>query len=371
MDWPASAGDYRPRLDAVRAALYSLLDQLTPDDRITLISFNAQARVDVPLVTGAQRARLEPAIAALKPQGGTNIMAGLRLGYQQLVGKEAPDRARRILLLTDAQPNVGPSGAADFFAKLQEYAAANVGFTLLGVGYDFGDAFAREISQVRGANGFYLADDARIATVFSQDFDFLVTPAAYDLTLDVGVPDGVGIRAVYGVPDYLPGRTGARITVPTLFLSRRGGGAAIVMRLTFSTTPDFAQPVALGGLALAYTLPDGTRESSELALALPAGLSPTGEPAHFADPAARRGALLLDTALVLREAAWLGWGRRLDAAQMIKDFLECFDEMSLGLSDRTDPSSRGLSQERRLLEQLLTNLGGYYGWGGYYEGYYP
>ena len=61
--------------------------------------------------------------------------------------------------------------------------------------------------------------------------------------------------------------------------------------------------------------------------------------------------------LVLHDAAEdaLG-GRGFEGIGLLDAFLPYFDEMSLGMSDRTDPSSRGLSDERELIETLRETI---------------
>jgi Ca-activated chloride channel family protein len=354
MSWSASDAEWRPRLSAVKEALYHLVDQLDGDDRLTIVSFSNSWRVDLPGTAGSDKDAAHAAIDRLKARGNTSMFAALKRGFELAEQQKSDTRASRVILFTDAQPNVGPEGSSQFIELIRSFAAEDIGFTLMGVGWDFGDELAREISYVRDANSFYLANSDRISTVFDEDFDFLVTPVAHDLVLDVRIPDGVGIRDVYGVPDYIPGTGGARIVVPTMFLSRREGGGAIVVRLTTSATPTFEEDVTFGELSLRYTLADGTRERSSLDVTVPAGTAPTGDPPYFSDPSLRRAALLLDTALVLKDADRAAYqGREADAGKMLTAFLAYFDQASLGMSDRTGRSSRGLRDERDLLETLL------------------
>ena len=57
---------------------------------------------------------------------------------------------------------------------------------------------------------------------------------------------------------------------------------------------------------------------------------------------------------MLQDATRAAWdGRYDDAERMLEEFLDEFDQATLGMSDRTDPSSRGLKDERELLEALL------------------
>jgi hypothetical protein len=74
--------------------------------------------------------------------------------------------------------------------------------------------------------------------------------------------------------------------------------------------------------------------------------------------------VLLDTALALRKTVLLMSGRNYGPAQEYVDgFLQYFDQATLGMSDRIDPTERGLRQERDLLLRLL-------GTSSYYSGYY-
>ena len=368
MEDPASASDYRLKMDAVKQALHSLVDRLTADDRLALVSFNERVRVDLASAAVTDPAKVHERIDALKPQGNTNLHEALRVGFEQVAAAGESTQARRVIVFTDALPTVGPTTSAEILDIVQANADRGIGFTLMGVGQQYGTDLAQDISNVRLGNAFFLSDADRIAQIFNDEFDFLVAPAAYDLTLEISIPESVGIRDVYGVPDYVPGSRGARVTVPTLFFSRREGGAIIVVRLTFAQTPDLSQDVVVGQLSMHYTLPDGTARQLGTELVLPAGQSPTGDPTYYSDPAARRAALLLDTALVLREAVDAAVeGRGSAAVEMLRGFLADFDKRSLGLSDRTDPSSRGLSDERDLLETLLGTLTRYpYGYIYYY-----
>ena len=354
MDGSASADDFRSKMEAVKQALHSLVNQLDQNDRLALMSFNNFWTLDFPAGPIGDGKAVRAAIDRLKSLGSTRIFTPLEAAFQATLDGSSNGRADRVILFTDALPNRGPEGSPQFVDLIERFAKQDVGFTMMGVGLSFGTELAQDISRSRGGNSFFLSDDERISTVFDDDFDFLVTPVAYDLELAVRIPDAIGIRDVYGVPDYEPGTRGARISVPTLFFSRREGGGAIVVRLTSAETPDLEEDVTIGEATLSYTLADGTERSAEFSIVLPAGISPSGDPAYFSEESARRAAVLLDTALVLKEATRAAWdGRYDDAEQMLVEFLNELDQATLGMSDRTDPSSRGLKDERELLESLL------------------
>lgn len=357
MDGWASASDYRSKLESVQQALHTLVDQLGPDDRLTLLSFNTRVTTDLPATAGDSKDVMHNRIDRLKADGNTNLFDAMRKGFESLSATADGGRDSRLIVFTDALPNNGPSSSGEFLDMQRTYAEQGISFTLMGVGEDYGQQLAADIAQVRGGNAFYLADEERITQIFTEEFDYFVSPAANDLVLEIAIPDGVGIRDVYGVPDYVPGAHSAAVRIPTLFFSPREGGGAIVVRLTLAESPTFETDVLVGQMRMSYTLTDGTPRELSTDLVLGAGLSPAADPPFYSDAAVARAALLLDTALVLQEAAQAGYDSRYsDGADMISAFLETFDERSLGMSDRTDPTSRGLSDERELLESLLGTL---------------
>lgn len=62
------------------------------------------------------------AIGSLQEAGSTNMEADLRLGYQIAADEVGKAEEVRVMLFTDAQPNVGASGASEFELLTQEAA---------------------------------------------------------------------------------------------------------------------------------------------------------------------------------------------------------------------------------------------------------
>jgi Ca-activated chloride channel family protein len=131
-------------------------------------------------------------------------------------------------------PNVGATGEGEFMDLLRSNSEQGRDMTVFGVNVAFGQELTTKISAVRGANSFYLSDPERTRMVFDEDFDFLVTPIAYDLHMALTPAEGFRVEAVYGVPGVDPGASLAALDVATVFLSRRRG--AIVARLSGSST---------------------------------------------------------------------------------------------------------------------------------------
>ncbi len=232
-------------IDAVKEAARRLVGKLNENDTFSLVLFDTQAETVLAQTAVSDRARLLKAIDGIKTQGGTCIECGLRLGYEQLASRQQDEgRGRRLFLFTDAQPNVGATGDGEFMTLVQSNSEHGLDLTVFGVNIAFDQALIARISSVRGANSFFLNDSERIKAVFDEDFDFLVTPIAYDLKMALTPAPGFRVAAVYGIPGTEPGQEQTGLEVATVFLSQRRG--AILVRLAREGELPPQQPVVTG-----------------------------------------------------------------------------------------------------------------------------
>ncbi|HVG57611.1 MAG TPA: VWA domain-containing protein [Hyalangium sp.] len=235
-------------MEAVKEAARKLVEKLDADDTLSLVIFDDDVDTLVKQQRVGDRSALLKAIGKISADGGTCIECGLREGFKQLATRKLePARARRLFLFTDAVPNVGATGEGEFMDLLRSNSVAGRDTTVFGVNIIFGQELVTKISAVRGSNYFYLSDAERTRKVFDEDFDFLVTPIAYDLHMQLTPAEGFRVEAVYGVPGVDPGASEASLDVATVFLSRRRG--AIVARLSSSGEVQPNQPVVANGFS--------------------------------------------------------------------------------------------------------------------------
>jgi Ca-activated chloride channel family protein len=98
------------RVEMVRQAIDRLLDQMGPDDRLSLIIFNEQVRHRVELATAADAPAIRGLLANLDPRGGTNLPAGLQQAASlAMLDPTEGTAAKRLVLITDSQPYLSPT----------------------------------------------------------------------------------------------------------------------------------------------------------------------------------------------------------------------------------------------------------------------
>jgi Ca-activated chloride channel family protein len=301
------------KIEAVRTALGKLLGQLGDEDRLAIVLFNNSAWVPMPsrALDPDGMAKAKDIVSKIQAGGGTSIESGLRFGYEQVAahlnekaGGEAGGKARsaRVMLLTDARPNVGVTTAHGFRPMMEGAAAKGIGLTAFGVGLDFGQQLAYRIFQVRGANYFHLEDNEKISQCFDEEFVYMVTPAAYDVLVMMVPAEGAEVADVLGVSDYKKGAEGVELKIPSLFFSKRQGGGASMVALRLAGA-DFAKEVETATVDLSF-LPVGAGEKvrQRIEVFLPAGLDPGAATPYYSQPGAEKALLLANAVGALKAA---------------------------------------------------------------------
>jgi len=208
-------------------ALSQLVNFLDDGDQFGLISFNSGYSLDWELTPlEGNRDSINTAINGLNPGGSTDIESALRAAFEQLSETDNSDGLdRRVLLFTDALPNTGNTAEDDFLTLAQTYADQGIGITAFGVGLDFGIDLATSISEIRGGNYVYLRDTEAIEELINDDFEFLITPVAFDFQLQIQSGNDYNLSTVYGLPGSADGEFS--LTAATLFLSRNKGAIGL------------------------------------------------------------------------------------------------------------------------------------------------
>ncbi len=216
-------------LDLVKMALTRIAGQMQDGDRMSVILYGDEPHVWLkPTNWSGNKQAIVDSIAEIESHGSTNMEAGLKLGYS-VAHDDAPrfKGNTRVMLFTDEQPNVGATDAGSFMGMAQRAADRGIGMTTVGVGVQYDGALATKIGSVKGGNLFFVEDEARVAKLFGEELNTMVSEIAHDIRISMTPAKGYAVSGVFGVPDGMMenGRDGTvSIVVPTAFFSTEAGG---------------------------------------------------------------------------------------------------------------------------------------------------
>lgn len=211
----------KSKMELANEAVNLMIDELNDDDRFGMVLFDDEAYLGKPLslIGDTDIKGIKEHILDIEARGGTNFEAGYKKGTDlfddELLNNKEYDN--RIIVITDAMPNVGLSNKNDLFKYVESNSNKGIYTSFIGVGVDFNTEVIEKISNVRGANYYSISSKEQFKKILSEDFEYMVTPLVFDLSLNFESA-GYDIEKVYGT-DSEDKSSGNIMKVNTLFPS--------------------------------------------------------------------------------------------------------------------------------------------------------
>jgi Ca-activated chloride channel homolog len=155
-------------LETVKQAAHSIVDHLSPGDRLSIVVFDHKAQVLVPSQIIENPAEVKVEINRLRASGGTAIDEGLRLGIEELA-KAKKDTISQAFLLTDGENEHGNNERC---LKLAQLAASyNLTLSTLGFGNHWNQDVLEQIADAAGGSLSYIQRPEEAVSQFNRLFN--------------------------------------------------------------------------------------------------------------------------------------------------------------------------------------------------------
>jgi Ca-activated chloride channel family protein len=151
------------KLPLVKQALAMLVEELTENDSVAIVTYAGDAGVKLPATSGDQKRTILAAIESLSSGGSTHGSAGINLAYEQAAERFIAGGANRVIIATDGDLNVGVTSDEALVDLIRQKAASGTFLTVLGFGEgNLQDAKMEKLAD--NGNGVYAyIDGAREA----------------------------------------------------------------------------------------------------------------------------------------------------------------------------------------------------------------
>lgn len=184
-----------PPLDYVKQACNHAVDLLSPDDVLSIVTFEETVDVLMPPQRVTNRQAIKDGIQRIMPGNTTNLYDGLLLGAQQVMSFSDPGRATRLVVLTDGDPTAGIKDHHALVAHAGEIKQRGITSTFLGFGPDYNEELLASMAKRSGGNYYYIPQPQLIPEVFRAELEKLMTVVARNLSLEVKLARWVNMRA--------------------------------------------------------------------------------------------------------------------------------------------------------------------------------
>ena len=176
----------REGLPMVQGTLKLLVEQLRPQDRVSLVTYAGDSQVVLDSTPGSDKAKIRAAIDQLSAGGSTAGESGIQLAYQQASKHMVDGGINRILLATDGDFNVGISD----FDSLRQLAAdkrkSGVSLTTLGFGVDnYNERLMEQLADAGNGNYAYIDNLREARKVLVDQLGSTLATVASDVKLQL------------------------------------------------------------------------------------------------------------------------------------------------------------------------------------------
>ena len=186
------------KLQAACKAAQQLANQLTADDLLTVISFDHQVQMVVPL--GAPSELTSSSISQIRAGGQTALFDGWRLGMEALLqAKEINGYQKRILLLTDGQANVGLSRCSEIAPLVGQAAENGISTSSIGLGDDYEERLLTAMAEAGSGNLVHLTSPQQLEAIFRAELEGLNLTIGRNLQMRVQLAQGVRLKQIYNL----------------------------------------------------------------------------------------------------------------------------------------------------------------------------
>ena len=218
-----STDDSKTKMKLANESVNVLLDQLKDDDRFGMVLFDDSAYLGKPISTVGETniSAIKEHILEIEAEGGTNFEAGYTKAtelFAKYKNVDSNEYENRIIVITDAMPNVGTTSQKGLMNYVAENASTGIYTSFIGVGVDFNTELIQKISDVKGANYYSVHSATDFKKRMGEEFEYMVTPLVFDLNLKLE-SDTYEIASVYG-SDTVNKENGSIMNVNTLFPSK-------------------------------------------------------------------------------------------------------------------------------------------------------
>ncbi|HUY17980.1 MAG TPA: VWA domain-containing protein [Candidatus Binataceae bacterium] len=194
LDRSGSMYDER-RLEFVIEAVKFLVDNLTADDKVSIVAFADKAQLIASPETVRDKAAAKRAIDdidLLEIGGGTQMALGMRMAIDEVKKNLTADRLNRVLVLTDGQ-TYEETACIDLANQNRE----QMSFSAMGVGVEFNEKLLMRMSQDSHGKYHFIGDASAIPGIFEDELQGLRAVTVRNGRIDVSLSQGVQIREAF------------------------------------------------------------------------------------------------------------------------------------------------------------------------------
>lgn len=168
-----------------RQAAHQLVDRLTGEDILSIITYDHTVRVVWPARYVRDRQRLHDIVDGIYAGGRTFLSGGLERGFKEARVGRRKGYVNRVLLLSDGLANVGVVSRNELRKRASRMADGDVSISTFGVGDEFDEDVLAAVARGGGGSYYYIAHPSDMAAALDREFQMASTVVGMDVEINI------------------------------------------------------------------------------------------------------------------------------------------------------------------------------------------
>ncbi len=174
------------KLPLLKQSFAQLVEQLRPQDRVSLVVYAGSAGVVLEPTPGSEKDTILAALDELAAGGSTNGGAGIQLAYAMAKQGFVKHGVNRVILATDGDFNVGTTDQKALETLVGDQRRSGIALTTLGFGQgNYNDAMSERLADVGDGNHAYIDTLQEARKVLVQEMQSTLLTIAKDVKIQI------------------------------------------------------------------------------------------------------------------------------------------------------------------------------------------
>lgn len=174
------------KLPLLKAAFKVLVEQLRPEDKVSIVVYAGAAGLVLPPTAGSEKETIIAALDGLQAGGSTAGSQGIELAYQTAEEHLIKNGNNRVIIATDGDFNVGPYKDSEMEDLIVEKRKSGVFLSCLGFGMgNYKDSKIETLAQKGNGNYAYIDTMQEAQRILGTEFGGTMYTIAKDVKLQL------------------------------------------------------------------------------------------------------------------------------------------------------------------------------------------
>ncbi len=182
------------RLERLKVAAYQLIDQLSEQDVLSVVTFSDRAEVLIPSGPLTDKQAAKTRIAMMQASGGTEMLQGMEAAYREVTRNASKTFVNHVVLITDGRTYGDERKCLDLADRA---AKEGIGISAMGLGEEWNDVFLDQLASRTGGTSEYISSPNSVVRFLNERVKSLGQSFAERVSISIAPDPDIRVESAF------------------------------------------------------------------------------------------------------------------------------------------------------------------------------